>query len=305
MKIKYSKEVQAALNNHTPIVALESTIIAHGMPYPKNLEVARHCEEIIKKEGAVPATIAVINGEICVGLNDEDLMLLASSKEVLKLSRRDLSYGVAFKKHGATTVAATMLIAKEAGIPLFATGGIGGVHRGVSETWDISQDLEELSTTNVTVVSAGAKSILDLSKTMEFLETKGVQVVGYKTNELPAFFTRKSGVEVPLRLDSPNDIAKLIKTKNELGINNAILVANPIDEQYQVDYDLINKAIEDAEQEMKKQGISGKKVTPYLLQKINEITSGVSLEANCHLVYSNCSLAARIAVELNKLESNK
>lgn len=300
MIIKYSEEVKQALKLNKPVVALESTIISHGMPYPKNLEVARTCETIIRNNGATPATIAVIEGEICVGLNDEQLELLAKAKDVLKLSRRDLSYAVAFKKNGASTVALTMLIAKEANISLFATGGIGGVHKDVLDTFDISQDLEELSKTNVTVVCAGAKSILDLEKTMEYLETKSVLVIGYKTDELPAFFTRRSDVSVPLRLDTPSDIAKVIQTKNELGIENAILVTNPIDEKYQVDYDLINNAIKDAENEMKKEGIKGKKVTPYLLSKINEITKGVSLEANCHLVYSNCDLAAKIAVELKK-----
>ena len=210
MNIKYNDEVLNALKCNLPIVALESTIISHGMPYPKNLEVARTCEKIIRDNGAIPATIAVIDGEICVGLNDEQLLLLAKSKDVLKLSRRDLSYAVAFKKNGATTVAATMLIAERANIPLFATGGIGGVHKDVLDTFDISQDLEELSNTNVTVVCAGAKSILDLEKTMEYLETKGVLVIGYQTNELPAFFTRRSDVLVPLRLDTPVDIAKTI-----------------------------------------------------------------------------------------------
>ena len=300
MKIKYSEEVMHAKEANLPIVALESTIISHGMPYPKNLEVAQTLEAIIRKEGAVPATIAIINGEIYVGLTNSELELLATSKDVLKVSRRDLAYAVAFKKHGATTVAGTMMIARAAGIDVFATGGIGGVHKGLAETFDISQDLEELAQTNVTVVCAGAKSILDLEKTMEYLETKGILVIGYRTDELPAFFTPKSGVKGILRIDSASDIAKIIKTKNELKIDNAILVTNPISEEYAVDDRLINNAINEAELEMKKQGISGKAVTPYLLAKINELTKGISLEANCHLVYSNASLAANIAKELKK-----
>lgn len=300
MNIKYNQEVLNAKLHHLPIVALESTIISHGMPYPKNLEVARTLEAIIREEGAVPATIAIINGEICVGINDEELELLATSKDVLKVSRRDLAYTVAFKKHGATTVAATMMIAKAAGIDVFATGGIGGVHKGLAETFDISQDLEELANTNVTVVCAGAKSILDLDKTMEYLETKGVLVIGYQTDELPAFFTRKSGVKGVLKLDNPQEIAQIIKTKNELAIENAIVVANPISQEYAVEDKLINDAISEAEVEMKKLGISGKAVTPYLLAKINDLTKGISLEANCHLVYANASLAAKIAKELKK-----
>ena len=228
----YSKEVKNALLNNLPVVALESTIISHGMPYPTNLEVARKCEEIVRENGAIPATIAIINGDLVVGVDEEQLEYLATSKDILKVSRRDMAYVVANKLSGATTVAATMMIAKLAGIDVFATGGIGGVHRGVEETWDISADLEELAITDVCVVCAGAKAILDLPKTLEYLETKGVLVVGYNTNDLPAFFTRNSGIEVPIRIDTPLEIARVIKAKKDLKINNGILITNPIEEKY-------------------------------------------------------------------------
>lgn len=303
-KIKYNSEVLHALEHNLPIVALESTIISHGMPYPANLEVAKKCEQIVRDNGAVPATIAIINGEIIVGVTEEQLEYLATSKEVLKVSRRDFAYVIANKLSGATTVAATMMIAKMANIALFATGGIGGVHRGVEQSWDISADLEELATTDVCVVCAGAKSILDLEKTLEYLETKGVLVVGYQTNELPAFFTKESGIEIPIRMDSPLEIAKTLKTKKDLNITQGILITNPIDGKYSLNKKEIDETISNAIKEMEEQNIKGKKVTPYLLSKINELTKGESLNANKQLVYSNCKLAALIAVELKNYEQD-
>ena len=297
----YSKEVKNALLNNLPVVALESTIISHGMPYPTNLEVARKCEEIVRENGAIPATIAIINGDLVVGVDENQLEYLATSKDILKVSRRDMAYVVANKLSGATTVAATMMIAKLAGIDVFATGGIGGVHRGVEETLDISADLEELAITDVCVVCAGAKAILDLPKTLEYLETKGVLVVGYNTNDLPAFFTRNSGIEVPIRIDTPLEIARVIKAKKDLKINNGILITNPIEEKYSFDKDEMDNAIQTALIEMNNLKITGKQVTPYLLSKINEITKGQSLEANKHLVYNNCKLAALISKELKRL----
>lgn len=299
--IIYSKEVKYAIDNNLPIVALESTIISHGMPYPTNLEVAKKCEETVRNNGAIPATIAIINGDLVVGVDEEQLEYLATSKDILKVSRRDMAYVVANKLSGATTVAATMIIAKLAGIDVFATGGIGGVHRGVEETWDISADLEELAITDVCVVCAGAKAILDLPKTLEYLETKGVLVVGYNTNDLPAFFTRNSGIEVPIRIDTPLEIAKVIKAKKDLKINNGILITNPIEEKYSFDKVEMDNAIQSALVEMNNLKITGKKVTPFLLSKINEITKGQSLESNKHLVYNNCKLAALISKELKKL----
>ena len=301
LNIIYSQEVKIAIENNLPIVALESTIISHGMPYPTNLEVAKNCEQIVRNNGAIPATIAIINGDIIVGVTDEQLEYLATSKEILKVSRRDMAYVIANKLSGATTVAATMMISKLAGIDVFATGGIGGVHRGVEDTWDISADLEELAITDVCVVCAGAKAILDLPKTLEYLETKGVLVVGYQTNDLPAFFTRTSGIEVPVRIDTPLEIAKVLKTKKELKINNGMLVTNPIDEKYSFDKIKMDEAILKALKEMNDLKIKGKEVTPYLLSKINHITKGESLESNKHLVYNNCKLAAMIAKELKRL----
>ena len=305
MELHYSKEVKKALKKHIPVVALESTIISFGMPYPTNLEVALKCEAIIRENGAVPATIAVVGGEIKVGLEKEELEFLATTKDIVKVSRRDLAYVVARKLNGATTVASTMMIAKMAGIPVFATGGIGGVHRNFKNTLDVSADLEELGNTNVTVVCAGAKAILDLSKTMEYLETKGVLVVGYKTDYLPAFYSAKSNILVPVRLDSPKEIADVIKAKKDLGLYNGLLVTNPIDEQYEIPSNKINEAIDLALKRMEENKITGKAVTPYLLKEIVGITKGSSLEANKHLVYANCELASKIVVELYKNEETK
>lgn len=301
--IVLGKHVQEAIDNNIPIVALESTIISHGMPYPDNLEVARRCEEIVRENGAVPATIAIINGKIIVGINDEQLNYMATSKEVIKVSRRDLPLVIAKGQSGATTVAATSLIAELANIHFFATGGIGGVHRGVSETWDISADLEELGMTNVCVVSAGAKAILDLEKTLEYLETKGVPVITYQADELPAFFCRYSGIKTPIRLDDPNDIAKMLDVKWKLNLQGGALICNPINEEDSLDYDIMTKAIDKALTEMNDLGIKGKEVTPFLLSKINELTEGNSLASNKKLVYSNCRLAALIAKGYHELHN--
>lgn len=295
-----NNEVKDALKKGLPVVALESTIISHGMPYPTNLEVAKKCEQIVRSHGAVPATIAIINGVIRVGLTDEDLMYLATSKEVAKVSRRDMTYILSTKQSGATTVSATMMIAKMAGINVFATGGIGGVHRGASETWDISADLEELAETEVIVVCAGAKAILDLPKTLEYLETKGVPVIGYKTNHLPAFYTADSGLEVPIRVDDATTIAQMFKTKQDLQLRGGMLVVNPIQRSDELDASIVNKAIDQALFEAEQEKITGKKVTPFLLKRVTELTEGKSLKANQSLVYHNCEVASLIATALKK-----
>lgn len=300
--LEVSKEVEDALKNGKPVVALESTIISHGMPYPRNVETALKVEEIIKKEGAVPATIAIIKGKIKVGLSKEEIEYLGKAENVLKTSRRDIPFIISKEMDGATTVASTMIISALAGIKVFATGGIGGVHRGASETFDISADLEELSRTNVAVVCAGVKSILDIGLTLEYLETNGVPVVGYNTEEMPAFYTRKSGFNVDYKVDSPHEIAKALKTKWDLDLKGGMVVANPIEEKYQMDHDLINKAIQDAIIEANKKGIKGKESTPFLLSKVKDITEGQSLESNIQLVYNNARLAAKVALELSNLD---
>ena len=294
-------EVKEALEIGRPVVALESTIISHGMPYPKNVETALKVEKIIRDNGAVPATIAILNGKLKVGLTKEEIEYLGKASNVIKTSRRDIPFIVAKKSDGATTVASTMIIASLAGIKVFATGGIGGVHRGARETFDISADLEELAQTNVAVVCAGAKSILDIGLTLEYLETHGVPVVGYKTEEMPAFYTRWSGFKVDYMLDSPEEIALSLKAKWDLGLKGGMVVANPIEEQYQMDYDTITQAIEKALKEADENAIKGKESTPFLLSKVKEITGGDSLEANIMLVYNNALLGAKIAVELSKL----
>ncbi len=297
--ISLSPEVEEAIKKGLPIVAMESTIISHGMPYPQNVETALNCQRICRENGAVPATCAVIGGRLCAGLTDEQIDYLGrEGHNVTKASRRDLPMLIAKGMDGATTVAATMITAAAAGIRVFATGGIGGVHRGAETTMDISADLEELAETPVCVVCAGAKSILDLNLTMEYLETKGVPVIGFGTDELPAFYTRKSGIPVPWRSDDPNEIAGAIKASAQLGYPGGMLVVNPIPEEYSMDADVINKAIDDAIEEAKKQGIKGKETTPFLLAKIKDITGGSSLAANIQLVYNNVRLAAKIAAEL-------
>jgi pseudouridine-5'-phosphate glycosidase len=296
-----SPEVKKALDENRPVVALESTIISHGMPYPKNVETALNVEKIVRDNKAIPATIAIISGKLTVGISPEEIDYLGKKGlDVTKVSRRDIPVIVSRKEDGATTVAATMIIASLAGIKIFATGGIGGVHRGAEKTMDISADLEELSNTNVAVVCAGAKSILDLGLTMEYLETKGVPVIGYKTDELPAFYTRESEFKVNYRMESPEEIAKALKAKEALGMKGSMVIANPIPEEYAMDNKLISKVIEKAVEEAEKLGIKGKDTTPYLLDKIQKITEGKSLEANIQLVYNNAKLGAQIASELSK-----
>lgn len=300
--LEINPEVKKAIEEGKAVVALESTIISHGMPYPQNKETALNVEKIIRENGAVPATIAILNGKLKVGLTEAEIDYLGKKgREVVKASRRDIPFILAQKLDGATTVAATMIIANLAGIKVFGTGGIGGVHRGAEKTFDISADLQELAHTNVAVVCAGAKSILDLGLTLEYLETQGVPVVGFGTEELPAFYTRKSGFKVDYRIDTEKDLAAALKAKWDLGLNGGMVIANPIPEQYQMDYDTITKAIEEALREAEEKGIKGKETTPFLLAKVKDLTGGESLESNIQLVYNNVKVAARLAVELEKL----
>ena len=296
-----SPEVKKALEEGKPVVALESTIISHGMPYPKNVETAMLVENTIRENGAVPATIAVIGGRLKAGLSPEEIEYLGKAgRKVAKASRRDLAAIVARKADGATTVTTTMIIAHMAGIKVFATGGIGGVHRGAETTMDISADLEELGSTPVMVVCAGAKSILDLGLTLEYLETKGVPVIGYGTEELPAFYTRRSGFGVDYRVDTPQELAAMFKAQLELGMKGGMLVTNPIPEKYSMDKAVIDAAIEQALKECAEQGIKGKETTPFLLAKVVELTGGDSLESNIQLVLNNAAVAAKTAAELCK-----
>ena len=292
-------EVKQALDEGRPVVALESTIISHGMPYPKNVETALLVERTIRENGAVPATIAVIGGRLKAGLSAAEIEYLGKAgRKVAKASRRDLPALVARGADGATTVTTTMIIAHMAGIRIFATGGIGGVHRGAETTMDISADLEELAQTPVMVVCAGAKSILDLGLTLEYLETKGVPVLGYGTEELPAFYTRKSGFAVDYRVDSPEELAAMFRAQRELGYKGGVLVTNPIPEQYAMPKDVIDAAIEQALRECAEQGVHGKETTPFLLARVVELTGGESLESNIQLVLNNARLAARTAAAL-------
>ena len=292
-------EVAEALAAGKPVVALESTIISHGMPYPKNVETALEVEKIIRDNGAVPATIAIIGGRLKAGLSAGEIEYFGKKgAEIAKASRRDLPVLIARGQDGACTVTTTMMIAHMAGISVFATGGIGGVHRGAETTMDISADLEELGQTPVMVVCAGAKSILDLGLTLEYLETKGVPVIGYGTEELPAFYTRKSGFSVDYRLDTPKELAAAFHAKQEMGLKGGMLVANPIPEEYAMDADVINKAIGQAIAESKEQGIHGKATTPFLLARVKDLTGGESLESNIQLVFNNARLAAKTAAEL-------
>ncbi|MBR6308824.1 MAG: pseudouridine-5'-phosphate glycosidase [Lachnospiraceae bacterium] len=296
-------EVKKAIEEGKPVVALESTIISHGMPYPKNVETALNVEKVIRDNGAIPATIAIIGGRLKAGLSKEEIEYLGKTgQKVTKVSRRDLPVIVSKKMDGATTVATTMIIAAMAGIKVFATGGIGGVHRGAETTMDISADLEELAQTPVLVVCAGAKAILDLGLTLEYLETKGVPVIGYGTEELPAFYTRKSGFKVDYRLDTPEEVAAAFVAKRELGMAGGMLLTNPIPEQYAMDYDTINKAIDQAIKESVEQGVKGKATTPFLLARVVELTGGDSLESNIQLVYNNAKVASQTAVEISKMK---
>lgn len=297
--LSISPEVAAALRDNRPVVALESTIISHGMPYPQNVETAMRVEQTIRDNGAVPATIAVIGGKLKAGCTPEEIEYLGKKGQaVTKASRRDLPVLIARGMDGATTVTTTMIIAAMAGIKVFATGGIGGVHRGAQQTFDISADLEELAQTPVMVICAGAKSILDLGLTLEYLETKGVPVIGYGTDELPAFYTRHSGFGVDYRIDTPEELAAIFRAKQECGLKGGMLVTNPIPEQYSMPKQLIDDAISQAISEMEEQGIHGKHCTPFLLARVKDLTGGDSLASNIQLVLNNARLAARTAAAL-------
>ena len=298
--LKISPAVQKALDEGRPVLALESTIISHGMPYPQNLETARLCEAEARKHGVEPATVAIIHGKLCAGLTDEELEYLAKAgPKVAKASRRDLPILAARGADGATTVAATMIVAAMAGIRVFATGGIGGVHRGAEVTMDISADLEELARTPVAVVCAGAKSILDLGLTLEYLETKGVPVLGYRTETLPAFYTDESDFKVDYRMDSPEEIAAAISAQRDMGYPGGMLITNPIPHQYAMPKDVIDAAINQALAEAKEQGVKGKATTPFLLARVCELTGGESLKSNIKLVLNNVALGAQIAAAMH------
>ena len=291
-----SEEVTEAINGNKAVVALESTIISHGMPYPQNYDTALLVENTVRKNNAVPATIAIIDGKIKVGLSLRDLEIISTGKNILKASRRDLPVIISKKLHAATTVSATMICAALASLKIFATGGIGGVHRNAQNTFDISADLTELSITNIAVVSAGVKSILDIGLTLEYLETMGVPVIGYRTDEFPAFYTRQSGYKVNYRLESPEEIAEAMKVKRELGLNGGMIIANPVPEEFSMDKKIIDEEIEASLIKADKNNIKGKDVTPFLLSEINNITGGTSLESNIKLVMNNAKLAAEIIV---------
>lgn len=294
-----SPEVAAALANNQPVVALESTIISHGMPWPQNAETAKKVEQIIRDNGAVPATIAILDGRLKAGLSHDEIDTLGQAGlSVIKCSRRDLPFVVATEQHGATTVAATMIIAAMAGIKVFATGGIGGVHRGAETSFDISADLQELAKTNVAVICAGAKSILDLGLTREYLETQGVPVLGYNTDKLPAFYTRESDHTVDYNLTSPTQIAQFLKAKWDMKLEGGVVVTNPIPEEFAMDKNAIDQAVEQALAEADEQNIAGKESTPFLLARVAELTGGNSLASNIQLVFNNAKLASKIASDL-------
>ncbi|CAN7555114.1 pseudouridine-5'-phosphate glycosidase [Rossellomorea sp. LjRoot5] len=299
--VEYSEEVKEAKRKGMAIVALESTIISHGMPYPQNVKTAREVEDIIRSKGAVPATIAILNGKIKIGLSQEELEYLGQARDVSKVSRRDIPYILASGKDGATTVAATMICAELADIPVFVTGGIGGVHRNAEVTMDISADLEELAVTNVAVVCAGAKSILDIGLTLEYLETKGVPVLGYKTDSLPAFYTKSSPYSVNYKVESAEETAGILKAKWELGLKGGVVIANPIPEEDAMDEQEVDRIIEAALKEADSEGIKGKEATPFLLGKVKELTDGKSLTANIALVKHNAHIGAEIAVRYSEL----
>jgi len=299
--VAISDEVQKALDNNQPVVALESTIISHGMPYPQNVETALNVEQVIRDNGAVPATIAIIGGQLKVGLTKEEINYLGKKGlDVIKCSRRDLPIVVAKKLDGATTVATTMIIAKMAGVQVFATGGVGGVHRGAAETFDISADLMELAQTDVTVVCAGIKSILDIALTLEYLETQGVTVLGYGQDTLPAFYLRDSGFNVDARVNTGKEVADMMKAKWQMKLKGGFIVGNPVPLEYEENKEQITSAIEQALSELHEQGIKGKESTPFLLARVKDLTGGDSLETNIQLVYNNAKIAANIAVEYCK-----
>lgn len=291
-------EVAKALEEGVPVIALESTIIAHGMPYPRNVETAIAVEDIIRKEGVMPATIAIIDGRIKIGLTKEEIEYLGTADNVLKVSRRDFPLVIAKKMNGATTVAGTMIAAHMAGIKMFVTGGIGGVHRGAGESFDISADLEELKMTDVTVVCAGVKSILDIGATLEYLETAGVPVVTYAADQFPAFYSRESGFPAECRLDEPKDIADMMNAKEQLGLRGGMLVACPIPQEDEIPFDKMDAVIQKALKECEEQGVKGKRITPFLLSRVKDMTEGHSLEANIQLVFNNARVGAKIANEL-------
>jgi len=299
--LQFSPEVEAARAAGKPIVALESTIISHGMPYPQNVQTAREVEQVIRDAGGVPATIAIIDGRICVGLSSEQLELLGQSKDAMKVSRRDLAYVLATRKLGATTVAATMICAHLAGIEVFVTGGIGGVHRGAETSFDISADLQELASTSVAVVCAGVKSILDIGLTLEYLETHGVPVLSVGQQAFPAFFTRDSGFKADFQLDTPDEQARFIRTKWQLGLQGGVVVSNPVPEVASMQNAEIDAIIEQALNEAGQQGVKGKAVTPFLLARIKELTGGRSLATNIALVKHNALVGARLAAALNAI----
>lgn len=288
-------EVAKALEEGTPVVALESTIIAHGMPYPRNVETAIEVEDVIRAEGVMPATIAIIDGRIKIGLTKEEIEYLATAENVLKVSRRDFPLAISKKLDGATTVAGTMIAAHMAGIKLFVTGGIGGVHRGAGESFDISADLEELKMTDVAVVCAGVKSILDIGATLEYLETAGVPVVTYGADEFPAFYSRESGFSAECRLDDPKDIAEMINAKEQLGLRGGLLVACPIPAEDEIPFAKMDAVIQEAVKECEEKGVKGKRITPFLLSRVKDLTEGHSLEANIKLVLNNAAIGAKIA----------
>lgn len=299
--LSIAPEIQEALAAGKPVVALESTILSHGMPYPENLEFSHKVEEIVREEGAIPATTAIIGGKLCVGLTSDQLEIMCKAENVGKVSRRDVATYVATGMIGATTVATTMMLAELAGIRFFATGGIGGVHRGAETTMDISADLQELANTQVAVICAGAKSLLDIGLTLEYLETMGVPVIGLQTDDFPAFYCRKSGFGVDFNAPDEATVAKIMKTKWDLGLKGGSVIANPIPAEYELDFDEMNAVIERAIESAKKDGIRGKDTTPYLLAHIKDYTEGVSLASNLQLAYHNARRAAKIAVEYTKL----
>lgn len=299
--IRISEEIKKALKNNKPVVALESTIIAHGMPYPQNIETALNVEKIVRENGAIPATIGIIDGIAVIGMNEKEIEEFGRRPNILKVSRRDLPVVMSQKLWGATTVATTMIFAAMAGIEVFVTGGIGGVHRNAPFTFDISADLQELAHTNVTVVCSGAKAILDLPLTVEYLETFGIPLLGYQTSELAAFYCRSSGLNVDYQMDNALDVARAIKCKRDLKLNGGMVVSNPIPAIYSMKRVVIEKLIEDALESMKAKNIQGKQITPYLLKVIKEASKGQSLEANIHLIYNNAKVGALIAKELCQL----
>ena len=299
--LSITPEVAQAIAEQKPVVALESTILSHGMPYPENVEFAHNVEKIVREQGAVPATLAIMDGKLKVGLSEDELMIMCKAENVAKASRRDVATYLATKQTAATTVATTMMIASLAHIKVFATGGIGGVHRGAQETMDISADLQEFANTNVCVVSAGCKSILDIGLTLEYLETFGVPVLGYKTEEFPAFFSETSGFKVDYKVNDAAEVARIMKIKRDIEIKGGILVCNPIPHEYSMDHKVIDAAIEKALTMAKEKGIRGKATTPFLLATIKELTGGESFASNLQLAYNNAKIASQIAVEYSKL----